>query len=107
MNKKVDLTRLRKTVIVGLIFYWNVPTKNTDYENESSQQSKSYSSLLVFGRNLAHNFGTSRVMYNKTRTPQVGAISKAQKAQNIFFGKKLEIFEKKILPENVAQCRKM
>ena len=32
---------------------------------------------------------------NKTRTPQVGAICKAQKAQNIFFGKKLEIFEKK------------
>ena len=28
--------------------------------------------------------------FNKTRTPQVGAISKAQKAQNIFFGKKLE-----------------
>ena len=45
---------------------------------------------------------------NKTRTPQVGAISKAQKAQNIFFGKKLEIFGKKIsfgkcrtLPKNV------
>ena len=45
---------------------------------------------------------------NKTRTPQVGAISKAQKAQNIFFGKKLEIFGKKIsfgkcrtVPENV------
>ena len=32
---------------------------------------------------------------NKTGTSQVGAISKAQKAQNIFFGKKLEIFEKK------------
>ena len=31
---------------------------------------------------------------NKTRTSKVGAISKAQKAQNIFF-------------ENVAQCRKM
>ena len=30
----------------------------------------------------------------KTGTSQVGAISKAQKAQNIFFGKKLEIFEK-------------
>ena len=30
---------------------------------------------------------------NKTRTSKVGAISKAQKAQNIFFGKKLEIFE--------------
>ena len=44
---------------------------------------------------------------NKTGTSQVGAISKAQKAQNIFFGKKLEIFEKKILSENVAQCPKM
>ena len=40
---------------------------------------------------------------NKTGTSQVGAISKAQKAQNIFFGKKLEIFEKKnFLSENVA-----
>ena len=39
---------------------------------------------------------------NKTRTPQVGAISKAQKAQNIFFGKKLEIFEKKI---SFGKCR--
>ena len=44
---------------------------------------------------------------NKTGTSQVGAISKAQKAQNIFFGKKLEIFEKKIfgkchtVPKNV------
>ena len=46
-------------------------------------------------------------MINKTGTSQVGAISKAQKAQNIFFGKKLEIFEKKFLSENVAQCRKM
>ena len=47
------------------------------------------------------------VKRNKTGTSQVGAISKAQKAQNIFFGKKLEIFEKKILSENVAQCQKM
>ena len=44
---------------------------------------------------------------NKTGTSQVGAISKAQKTQNIFFGKKLEIFEKFLLSENVAQCRKM
>ena len=44
---------------------------------------------------------------NKTGTSQVGAISKAQKAQNIFFGKKFEIFEKFFLSENVAQCRKM
>ena len=39
---------------------------------------------------------------NKTRTSKVGAISKAQKAQNIFFGKKLEIFEKKITFKKVA-----
>ena len=38
---------------------------------------------------------------NKTGTSKVGAISKAQKAQNIFFGKNLK-FSKK-----VAQCRKM
>ena len=31
---------------------------------------------------------------NKTGTSKVGAISKAQKAQKIFFGKKIEIFEK-------------
>ena len=43
---------------------------------------------------------------NKTGTSKVGAISKAQKAQNIFFGKKLEIFEKFFLSKNVAQCRK-
>ena len=30
---------------------------------------------------------------NKTRTSKFGAISKAQKVQKIFFGKKLEIFE--------------
>ena len=52
------------------------------------------------------------VFSNKTGTSKVGAISKAQKAQNIFFeknlkfSKKLEIFEKKNFKENVAQCRK-
>ena len=44
---------------------------------------------------------------NKTRTSKVGAISKAQKAQNIFFGKKLEFSENFSRSENVAQCRKM
>ena len=39
---------------------------------------------------------------NKTGTSQVGAIFKAQKAQNIFFGKKLEIFEKKL---SFGNCR--
>ena len=39
---------------------------------------------------------------NKTGTSQVGAISKAQKPQNISFGKKLEIFEKKF---SFGKCR--
>ena len=45
---------------------------------------------------------------NKTRTPQVGAISKTQKAQNIFFGKKLEIFEKKIrkMSHSAEKCKR-
>ena len=47
-----------------------------------------------------------RRLSNKTGTSKVGAISKAQKAQNIFFGKKLEIFEIFFLSKNVAQCRK-
>ena len=38
---------------------------------------------------------------------KVGAISNAQKAQKIFFWKKLEIFENFFLSENVAQSRKM
>ena len=44
---------------------------------------------------------------NKTGTSQVGAISKAQKAQNIFLEKNLKFSKKKFLSENVAQCRKM
>ena len=74
---------------------------------------------------------------NKTRTSKVGAISKAQKAQNIFFGKQLATFElfsfkkcrivlnnvkgvpfgfinihsvakfRKKFPKKVAQCRKI
>ena len=43
---------------------------------------------------------------NKTRTFKVGAISKAQKAQNIFLEEKLEILIF-FLSENVAYCRKM
>ena len=38
---------------------------------------------------------------NKTRTSKVGAISKAQKAQNIFREKRLEIFENFFLSKNV------
>ena len=45
-------------------------------------------------------FSTRDGVHTKTRTSKVGAISKAQKAQNIFFGK-LEIFEF-FLSKNVA-----
>ena len=47
--------------------------------------------------------------YNKTGTSQVGAISKAQKAQNIFFGKKLEIFKKKFfrkMSHSAEKCKR-
>ena len=47
---------------------------------------------------------------NKTGTSQVGAISKPQKAQNIFFGKKLEIFEKKMffrkMSHSAEKCKR-
>ena len=43
---------------------------------------------------------------NKTRTSKVGAISKAQKAQNNFFGKKLEIFEKIFLSQKSHSAEK-
>ena len=43
---------------------------------------------------------------NKTRTSKVGAISKAQKAQNIF-SKKLEIFEKNMKLTKKKFLRKM
>ena len=49
------------------------------------------------------------VKRNKTGTSQVGAISKAQKAQNIFFGKKLEIFEKKFfrkMSHSAEKCKR-
>ena len=46
---------------------------------------------------------------NKTGTSQVGAIYKAQKAQNSFFGKKLEIFEKKFfrkMSHSAEKCKR-
>ena len=46
--------------------------------------------------------------WNKTRTSKVSAISKAQKAQNIFFWKKLEIFEKKYFKKShsAEKCKR-
>ena len=47
---------------------------------------------------------------NKTGKSPVGGISKSQKAQNIFFGKKLENFEKKIffrkMSRSAEKCKK-
>ena len=43
---------------------------------------------------------------NKTRTSKVGAISKAQKAQKHFFGKKLVIFEKKFFQKKSHSAEK-
>ena len=51
--------------------------------------------------------GLTKKIQNKTGTSKVGAISKAQKAQNTFFEKKLELFEFfsfrkcRIVPKNV------
>ena len=43
----------------------------------------------------------ARRTMNKTGTSQVGAISKAQKAQNIFLGKNLKFLKKK----SFGKCR--
>ena len=50
---------------------------------------------------IAKRFFRANTSLNKTRTSKVGATSKAQKAQNMFLGIKLE-FLKKFLPKNVA-----
>ena len=44
---------------------------------------------------------------NKTRTSKVGAVSKAPRAQNTFFGKILNFLKFFFLSKNVTQCRKM
>ena len=47
--------------------------------------------------------------YNKTRTSKVGAISKAQKAQNIFFEKNLEfskIFLFRKMSHSAEKCKR-
>ena len=63
--------------------------------------------LHVKGYSVVDVYGSS-VFENKTRTSKVGAISKAQKAQNIFLEKNFENFEKffsfgkcRTVPKNV------
>ena len=70
--------------------------KKLNYIPEGKQKNTERNKLFVFAFLQPQN---------KTRTPQVGAISKAQKAQNIFFGKKLEIFEKKCRKKTFGKCR--
>ena len=65
-----------------------------------AQQSNLKKNCFIWG------MGQKAAMTNKTRTSKVGAISKAQKAQNIFLDKNLK-FLKIFFSENVAQCRKM
>ena len=64
---------------------------------------------LNFKQLPASLLNKSKKKMNKTGTSQVGAISKAQKAQNIFFGKKLEIFEKKFfrkMSHSAEKCKR-
>ena len=61
---------------------------------------------MMSGNNLRAKF---IICVNKTGTSQVGAISKAQKGQNIFFWKKLEIFEKKFfrkMSHSAEKCKR-
>ena len=86
-----------------------VPKHNTTAKRCTSRNQDQHEGFLLDqNQNFFENMKRRNPKTNKTRTPQVGAISKAQKAQNIFFGKKLEIFEKKIsfrksrtVPKNV------
>ena len=57
---------------------------------------------IIFCRTFKNYFGQFVWIEKKTRTSKVGAISKAQKAQNIFLEKKLVVFETKILSKKVA-----
>ena len=66
--------------------------------------------MAMYMRSLGKLVRSGRVSINKTRTSKVGAISKAQKAQNIFFLKKnLKIFvffsfgKCRIVPKNVKE----
>ena len=85
MSKKLP------TVRVGH-FSSKALTKNFFLKNKHVFFSKNtvlvFPMFLFFDENLNGN-------NNKTRTPQVGAISKAQKAQNIFFLEKNLKFSKK------------
>ena len=57
-----------------------------------------------------NNLNTSQLpTNNKTRTPQVGAISKAQKAQNIFLEKNLKFSKKNFfrkMSHSAEKCKR-
>ena len=74
-------------------------------DTEAVEKSKFFCCFrCTFGK-VSEGFNVLEI--NKTGTSQVGAISKAQKAQNIFLEKNLKFSRKKFLSENVAQCQKM
>ena len=94
------------------VSFYKAPTKNeidrciliaiTTFKNTKSNSSLDQDVRFV------SRFST-RTYENKTGTSQVGAISKAQKAQNIFFWKKLEIFEKKFfrkMSHSAEKCKR-
>ena len=68
---------------------------NNDSQNLRFRQISKIQCIIFFGAPVATG-------WNKTGTSQVGAISKAQKAQNIFLEKKTWNFWKKFFSENVA-----
>ena len=58
---------------------------------------------------LKNAIKTTTTKQNKTGTSQVGAISKAQKAQNIFFGKNLKFLKKKFfrkMSHSAEKCKR-
>ena len=75
--------------------------KILERRSSSSTVSDGVVELRTALANYLHIHFLLEALLNKTGTSQVGAISKAQKAQN-FFWKKIEIFEKIFLSENVA-----
>ena len=73
----------------------------------SCHASQDASKRIIPGINHSHVVNEwNPCLVNKTRTSEDGAISKAPKAQNIIFEKKLEIFEKKFFVREMSHRAK-
>ena len=89
----------------------------TVFENKHRHHSVYYRINVAATEISDHNsiksgvFSSFSTRWNKTKTRRERLKSalylRLKKRKTFFFGKKLEIFEKKILSENVAQCRKI